>query len=83
MEGIKYGFPDIVKEHKQAYAQELVKKRAVEYRDRMVLRQQLSDDLEHRRIAFESCRSKLRELERIQREQILMYKYKVNSYDLL
>lgn len=36
MEGIKYGLPDVVKEHKQAYTAELAKKRAVEYRDRMI-----------------------------------------------
>ena len=39
IEGTHYGFSDIVRECKQAYAAEIAKRRAVEYRDRMQMRQ--------------------------------------------
>lgn len=64
MEGINYGFPNEVKEHKRAYAAELAKKRAVEYRDRMILKNQLAQETERRRQEFERSKARLKELER-------------------
>lgn len=38
LEGLTYGFSDAVREHKHEHAAELAKKRALDHRDRVLLR---------------------------------------------
>lgn len=63
MEGIRYGFPNEVREHKQQHALAMAKKRAIEYRDRMLQRERLAQETERKRQEFEKSKAKLKELE--------------------